>query len=118
MQRFGHQGLRRTKLDQLAEIHDRHVVGDVMHHRQVMGDEQIRQPKLALQVLENRRSDLVHPDANREKRLAIHRDRATAGNRDARKHLRAAGSVFPDACTERVVQKEIPRCGIKRDVEQ
>ena len=34
-------------LHQLAEIHDRDVVGDVAHHRQVVGDEQICQAELA-----------------------------------------------------------------------
>ena len=39
-------------LDQLAEIHHRHRVGDVAHHRKVVRDEEIRQPQLVLQVFE------------------------------------------------------------------
>jgi hypothetical protein len=39
-------------LDDLAEVHHRHPVGHVAHHRQVVGDEQIGEVAFALQVLE------------------------------------------------------------------
>ena len=35
-----------------AEVHHRHPVGDVLHHRQVVRDEQVGQPELLLQVLQ------------------------------------------------------------------
>src|SRR5713226_4852044 len=39
-------------LDDLAEVHDRHPVADVAHHGEVVGDEEIRELELVLQVLE------------------------------------------------------------------
>ena len=39
-------------LDHLAEVHHRDAVADVPHHRQIVGDEQVRQPELVLQVRE------------------------------------------------------------------
>lgn len=45
------RGLRR-RLHQAAKVHHPHPVTDVAHHRKVMGDEQIRQAKLLLQVHE------------------------------------------------------------------
>ena len=37
------------ELDDLAEVHHRHAVGDVLHHREVMGDEQIGKSEVLLQ---------------------------------------------------------------------
>jgi hypothetical protein len=39
-------------LDQLAEIHDRDAVADVLHHREVVGDEEIGEAEALLQVLQ------------------------------------------------------------------
>ena len=39
-------------LDDLAQVHHRDAVGDVAHHRQVVGDEHVRQVQLVLQVLQ------------------------------------------------------------------
>ena len=39
-------------LHHLAEVHHGDHVGDVAHDRQVVGDEQIRQPESGLQVLQ------------------------------------------------------------------
>src|SRR5260370_26613970 len=39
-------------LDDLAEVHDRHAVADVAYHGEVVGDEQVRELELVLQVLE------------------------------------------------------------------
>jgi hypothetical protein len=44
--------LSRTLLDQLAEVHHRDVVGEVLHGRQVVGDEQAGELHVALQVRE------------------------------------------------------------------
>ena len=41
-----------ANLDDLADIHDRHPVADVGNHAQVVGDEQVGQPHLFLQILE------------------------------------------------------------------
>ena len=42
--------LASRQLDDLAEVHDRHAVAHVPHDRQVVGDEDQRQPEVALQV--------------------------------------------------------------------
>ena len=42
----------RRDLDQLAGVQDRDPVRDVPHHRQVVGDEQVGEPELGLQVLQ------------------------------------------------------------------
>ncbi len=42
--------VRRPDLDDLAEVHDRHPVADVLDHRQVVGDEQVGQPEPRPQV--------------------------------------------------------------------
>ncbi len=39
-------------LDDLAEVHHRNTVGNVLHHREVMGDEQVGEAELVLQVFE------------------------------------------------------------------
>ena len=74
-------------LHQMAQIHDRDAVGNVMHHQQVMGDEQIGHAQLFLQVLEHidhlrlnghvQRGDRLVTDDE----LGVHRQRA--GNADA-----------------------------------
>ncbi len=35
-------------LDDLAEIHDRHAMTDMLDHGEIMGDEQIRHAQIAL----------------------------------------------------------------------
>ena len=40
----------RTELDDLAQVHHRHPVADVPDHRQLVGDEQVGQVELLLQV--------------------------------------------------------------------
>ena len=42
----------RRHLDDLAQVHDGHAVTDVLHDREVVGDEQVGQPELAPQVKE------------------------------------------------------------------
>ena len=44
--------LGRRQLHQLAQVHHRHHVRDVAHHRQVVGDEHVGQAQAVLQVLE------------------------------------------------------------------
>ncbi|MNW11813.1 hypothetical protein D3C71_2093470 [compost metagenome] len=41
-----------AQLHRMAKIHHQHAVGDVFHHRQVMGDEDQRQPHFTLQFLQ------------------------------------------------------------------
>ena len=47
MVRLGEEGIRRSALDDAAEIHDRDPVADVLHHAEVMADEEIGQPEIA-----------------------------------------------------------------------
>src|SRR5206468_12008385 len=42
----------RAHLDQGAEIHDGHAVGDVLDHREVVADEEVGDAELALEVLQ------------------------------------------------------------------
>ena len=46
------QLVRRRHLDQETDVHHRHPVADVFDHAQVVGDEQVGQVKVSLQVLE------------------------------------------------------------------
>src|SRR5918911_69380 len=46
--------VRRRLLDDLAEVHHRDAVADVRHGRQVMANEQVGNPELALQILQQR----------------------------------------------------------------
>jgi hypothetical protein len=43
---------RRAELHHVAEVHHRDAVADVLDHREVVGDEQVREAELLLEVLE------------------------------------------------------------------
>ena len=40
------------KLDDLAQIHHRHPIGDVLENAEAVGDEQVRRSELRLEVFE------------------------------------------------------------------
>ena len=82
----------RRQLDDAAEVHHRHAVADVLDHRQVVRDEQVGQPELGLQVLEQvehlgldrhveRRDRLVADDQLRAAAPARARCRSAAAGR-------------------------------------
>ena len=48
-----HQLVGLSHLHHLAQIHHGDAVGDVVHHQQVVGDEEVRHAQLVLQVLEH-----------------------------------------------------------------
>jgi hypothetical protein len=50
MQRAAEQRGPVGQLDDAAEVHHRDAVADVLNHREVMGDEQVGEPVLLLQV--------------------------------------------------------------------
>ena len=50
MQRVVVDLVRGGELDHLAQVHDRDAVGDVAHHQQVVGDEEVGQAHLLLQL--------------------------------------------------------------------
>ncbi len=52
MQRCLVKGLAGRKLYDFAQVHDRYAVTDMFHHTQIMGYEEIGQPELILQILE------------------------------------------------------------------
>ena len=51
MTRSVEQLMLRRQFDQAAEVHDPDLIADVADHGQVVADEQVGQPLLALQVL-------------------------------------------------------------------
>ena len=50
--RLGVEVVPRSDLHGVTEVHDHDAVGDVAHDVQVVGDEDVRQPERALEVLE------------------------------------------------------------------
>ena len=52
MERLGVEVVRGLDLDDLAEVHDRDPVGDVADDGEVVGDEQVGQPEVRLEPLE------------------------------------------------------------------
>ena len=59
------QLLRVGDLDHPADVHHHHPVGDVLHHRQVVADEQVGQPQSLLQVLQQVDDLGLHRDVQR-----------------------------------------------------
>ena len=115
------------ELDDLAEVHHRDPVAHVAHDRQVVGDEDHRQPEVALQVAQEVEDLRLDRDVERRHRLVgdddprAERERA----RDADALALAAGElvrvavvvlgVQPDAapcssCTRRVRSARPARC--------
>ncbi len=87
MNRRGIQLVRIRDLDDFTQIHHGDTVRNVMHHEQIVGDEQIRDAQLVLQLLKHiddlrlnrhiqRRNRLVADDE-----LRVHRE--CPGNADA-----------------------------------
>jgi len=58
-------GFLLCKLDDLAEIHHRDAVGDVLHHGKVVGDEDVAEPKPRLKILEKIDDLRAHRDIER-----------------------------------------------------
>src|ERR1700730_1701697 len=56
-------------LDDLAEVHHSDAIADVLHHGEVVGDEDIREPEFALQVLEQVDDLRLDGDVERRHRL-------------------------------------------------
>ena len=69
MLRVGEHVGHRPRLDDLAALHDDHVVGDAAHDIEVVGDEQHRHADLRLQVLEQLQDLRLHGDVERRRRL-------------------------------------------------
>ena len=59
-------------LDQPAEVHHADPVADVAHHREVVGDDEVGEPELVLQLLEQVEHLRLHRDVERGDRLVGH----------------------------------------------
>src|SRR6266852_1439004 len=82
--RGGVQGRRGGPLDDLAEIHHRDMIGDVLHDREVMGDEEVSELPPLLQVGQQVQHLRLDGDVERAHRLVEHEelrlDRQGAGD--------------------------------------
>ena len=103
MARPGEDRLDRPLLHRPAQVHDHDLVGDVAHHAQVVGDEEIGEVELLLQVHEQVEHLGLDRDVERRDRLVGDQDARAqherAGDGDALalaagEHVRVAGVVL------------------------
>ena len=90
MARPGVELVGRRALDDPADIHDRHAVADVLDHAEVVADEQVGQPELLLQVLQQVQG--LGPDADVQRRHRLVRDHQPRIGWPARGRCRCAGA--------------------------
>ena len=87
MARRGEQRVGRRGLDDAAEIHHGDAVGDVLHHREIVGDEDVGEAEPLLQVAQQVEDLRADRDVERRHRLVaddqLRLDRERAGDRDA-----------------------------------
>ena len=100
-------------LDDPAQVHHRHLIGEVLDHRQVVRDEQVRDVQLVLQVVEQIEDLRLNRNVQRADRLVaddeIGRKGDGAGDADALplaagEFVRISGGVGrvePDALQQR-----------------
>ena len=81
MARLREQHVLRRYLDDLPEIHHRHAVRHVLHHRQIVRDEQIRQTQPRLQVLQQIDHLRLDRHIERGHRFIAHHQRRLDGKR-------------------------------------
>src|SRR5206468_7834808 len=72
MPRLGEERALLGELYDLAEIHYRHARGDVLHHREIVCDEDVGEAELALQVLQQVDHLRLDRDIERRYRLVAH----------------------------------------------
>ena len=113
MLRVGVQLVALRLLDDPAEIHHRHLIGEMLHDREVVRDEQVRDVALLLQVIQQVEDLRLDRNVQRRNRLVaddeIRRERQGAGDADALplaagKFVRIAagvGRIEPDALEQR-----------------
>src|SRR5215467_2561617 len=74
-------------LDDVAQVHHRHPIADVPYHRQIVGDEQVRQVELLLELLQQVDDLGLDGHVQRRHRLVTHNklgvDGQGAGHPDA-----------------------------------
>ena len=87
MQRTLEERLRVRDLDDAAEVHHAHAGRDVRDHREVVRDEEVGEPVLALQVLHEVEDLRLHRHVERARGLVAHEELGIrgerAGDRDA-----------------------------------
>ena len=89
----GRTGLALGQLDDRAEVHHRDAVADVADHAEVVGDEQVGQAELALQVREQ--VEDLRLDRHVERRHRLVADHQLRAARPARARCRCAGAGRP-----------------------
>ena len=84
---MAHHGLGRAAFDDLAEIEDVEAVDDLADDGKVVGDEEVGEPVLFLQPLEQVEDLRLHRDVERRHRLVadddLRADGQRPGDRDA-----------------------------------
>ena len=82
-------------LDQLAVLHDHHLVGDLADDGQIVGDEQVAQAAFGLQVVEQTQHLVLHQHVEGGDRLVAHDDVGVQrhGARDGDALALAAGQL-------------------------
>ena len=93
--RCGEQLRSGPVLDRFAVAHDQHVVAHLLDDGQVVGDEQIRQPHVALQLREQIEHMRLHRNIQRRSRFVEDQQLGLAGQgpRDAHPLALAAGQL-------------------------
>ena len=85
----------RRELDDLAEVHHGDAVGDVLDDREIVRDEQVGEPAVALQILQQVDHLRLHRDVERRHRLVADDEARLDGERarDADALALAAGEL-------------------------
>ena len=80
------QRLGRTDLAQLAQVHHRHPVADLLDQREVVRDEQVAQPELGAQLLQQVEHLGLDQHVERGDRLVAHDQRRVQRDRPGDRH--------------------------------
>jgi len=83
--------LRPGRLDDFSQVHHRHAVGDMLDHAQVVGDEEVRQLELGLQVLQEIDDLGLDGHVQRRDRLVAHDQLGVSASARA---MRCAGAAL------------------------
>ena len=73
--------VRLGDLDELAAVHHGDAVADVADRREVVGDEEVREPELGLQVAQQVQDLRAHRDVERRDRLVADDERGVGRER-------------------------------------
>jgi hypothetical protein len=69
------------ELDDAAQVHHAHVIADMAHHGEVVGDKQVGQPLATLQILHQVEHLRLHRDVEGRRRLVAHQEFRFGGER-------------------------------------